>query len=280
MNCQNFRNEIEELEAGGRLAAEAESHAARCRSCRAFRDEGDSLRALVGSLARVEAPGDFDFRLRARIARSEGARTAHAGWRGFVPGAAWLSAAGCLVLALGVFVHFRPGQSAPPPPAPAPAPAQAREVAAADSAAAKPDQTTVRPEQADVSDGETQAASGKEIREAVAYTPARRGNRAPRSPQGQRFILSREAAGRIGESQDSAGAYETSTLDSRPMKIHVGSPIALPVSTQERPLEALFKDTSGATRSVSVDAVTFGARGLPARRAQARNASYTQQGVW
>jgi hypothetical protein len=262
MNCQKFRTEIEELESGAGLTARAEAHAARCDSCRAFRAQGDAVRALVGGLARVEAPGDFDFRLRARIARAEGATARPASWHGFVPGAAWLTAAGCLVLALGVFVRFRPPQTAP---------AQTHEVARAAAGAEKPSQ-------ANVEDDQPQEVSG---RETVATTAGvRRVNRVARAPQSQKFVLPHEAAREIAGLQNVESTTDTHTLDSRGMKIYVGSPIALPVSTQERPLEALFKDTSGATRTVSVDAVTFGARGLPARRAQVRSASYNAQGVW
>jgi hypothetical protein len=273
MNCQKFKTEFEERGRGARLTGRAESHAAHCDSCRAFRAEGDALRALVGGLARVEAPGDFDFRLRARIARSEGARFQHAGWRGFVPGAAWLTAAGCLVLALGVFVRFRPGQTAPPP----------TPRAVAQTQEAVPDAATAGEQaRANADDTQQQPVSVQEVSERETLAAAavvRRGSRAARAPQGQKFILPREAAREIAGLQNTEGATETHMLDSRGMKIYVGSPIALPVSTQESRLEALFKDTSGATRSVSVDAVTFGARGLPARRAQVRNASYAQ-GVW
>lgn len=269
MNCQKFRTEIEELDGGAGLSPRAEGHAALCDSCRAFRAEGDALRALVGGLARVEAPGDFEFRLRSRIARAEGAPARAASWRGFVPGAAWLTAAGCLVLALGVFVHFRPGRTASPPTAPALVQTHQEAVRATSAAGGR--------EQADVEDGKQQLVSDGGT--AVAAASTRRGNRAARATQSQKFVLPPEAARQLAGLQNSEGATETHTLDAQGMKIYVGSPIALPVSTQERPLEALFKDTSGATRSVSVDAVTFGARGLPGRRAPVRNASYTQ-GVW
>jgi hypothetical protein len=268
MNCQKFRTEIEELGGGARLTAQAESHAARCDSCRAFRAEGHALRALVGSLARVEAPGDFDFRLRARIARSEGEGSRPASWRGFVPGAAWLTAAGCLVLALGVFVRFRPGGASPPQ-----APSAVERIAVANDAASTKDQ---QPAVNTAHDGPATVSD-----EVKTYTASSGGSRKARAPQSRKFILTHEAAQELADLQNIEGATDTHTLDSRGMKIYVGSPIALPVSTQERPLEALFKDTSGATRAVSVDAVTFGARGLPARRGQVRNASYNaQQGVW
>jgi hypothetical protein len=266
MNCQNFRTEIEELGRGAALTARAESHAAHCDSCRAFRSEGDALRVLVGGLARVEAPGDFEFRLRSRIARSEGARARPASWRGFVPGAAWLTAAGCLVLALGVFINFRQGGRTLPQ-----APSATNKIAAARDTASTKDRSSL------VNNENDESLTGSS--EVKTYTASSGGGRKARAPQSRKFILPREAAQELASQQSIENTTETLMLDAQGMKIYVGSPIALPMSTQERPLEALFKDTSGATRSVSVDAVTFGARGLPTRRAPARNVSYTQ-GVW
>jgi hypothetical protein len=267
MNCQKYRTEIEELERGAALTESARAHAAGCDSCRAFRAGDDSLRALVGGLARVEAPGDFEFRLRARIARSEGVGARPAFWRGFVPGGAWLTVAGCLVLALGVFVRFRPGQTTSPQSAPAAV--QTHEIARAAS-------TPGKSVGAGVEDGEVRTVAHAE---SLPTALVRSSNRTTRAQQSHKFILPHEAAEQLAGLQNGGDATETLTLDSQGMKIYVGTPIALPVSTHDRPLEALFKDTSGATRSVSVDAVTFGARDLRSRRAQARNASYTQ-GVW
>lgn len=267
MNCQHFRTEIEGLGRGAALDARAESHAARCDSCRAFRAEGDALRLLVGGLARVDAPGDFEFRLRARLARAEGGRADQASWRGFVPGAAWLTAAGCLVLALGVFINLRQGGGTASPQAPT----------AVEQIAVVNDTTSTKDSQPLVNTPSEETLTGSG--EVKTYTAASGGGHKARAPQIRKFIIPREAASELADLQSIESGAETRTLDSQGMKIYVGSPIALPVSTQERPLEALFKDTSGATRSVSVDAVTFGARGLPARRAPVRNVSYTQ-GVW
>jgi hypothetical protein len=267
MNCQKFRTEIEELGRGAALPARAESHVAGCDSCRAFRSEGDRLHALIGGLARVDAPGDFEFRLKSRIARSEGASARPARWRGFVPGAAWLTAAGCLVIALGVFVNFRQGSASSPQ-----APSAVDQIAVAN-------ETTSTKDHQPVVNNDANDESMTSAREVNAGTTSPGVSRRVTAPRRGKFILPHEAARQLASLQNIEAAPDTHVLDSQGMKIYVGSPIALPVSTQERPLEALFKDTNGATRSVSVDAVTFGARGLPSRRAQVRNASYTQ-GVW
>jgi hypothetical protein len=71
--CRNTRREIDELELGARPSADASSHLAICAACREFRAERTQLRELVGSLEPVTAPGDFEMRLRARIAADRSA---------------------------------------------------------------------------------------------------------------------------------------------------------------------------------------------------------------
>ena len=70
--CRATRREIDESELSQRLSNQALSHVAVCSACRDFRAERASLRELVGSLEPVAAPGDFDMRLRARIADEQG----------------------------------------------------------------------------------------------------------------------------------------------------------------------------------------------------------------
>ena len=70
--CRATRREIDESELNQKLSDQVVSHLGVCESCRAFRAERASLRELVGSLQPVAAPGDFDMRLRARIASDEG----------------------------------------------------------------------------------------------------------------------------------------------------------------------------------------------------------------
>ncbi len=66
--CRATRREIDEGELNRTLSRQAHAHVAGCASCREFRAERTSLRELVGSLEPVAAPGDFDLRLRARLA--------------------------------------------------------------------------------------------------------------------------------------------------------------------------------------------------------------------
>jgi hypothetical protein len=68
INCRNARREIEEAAPGELLSSGVETHMLSCAACKKFFREQTKLRALVSSLGTVEAPSDFDFRLRARLA--------------------------------------------------------------------------------------------------------------------------------------------------------------------------------------------------------------------
>ena len=71
MNCRSVRREIEEVTTGELLSSSANDHLKSCAECGTFRGDRLKLREMLSSLGSVEAPGDFDFRLRARLANEE-----------------------------------------------------------------------------------------------------------------------------------------------------------------------------------------------------------------
>jgi hypothetical protein len=81
INCRNARREIEEAAPGELLSSGVKNHLLTCAVCEKLFREQTKLRALVSSLGTVEAPGDFDFRLRARLAAEK-----HAVAGPFAPG--------------------------------------------------------------------------------------------------------------------------------------------------------------------------------------------------
>jgi len=68
-DCNTIRREIDEANLDDRLTAEATEHLRGCDECRRFHDDRHTLRGLMAELETVGAPADFDFRLRARLAR-------------------------------------------------------------------------------------------------------------------------------------------------------------------------------------------------------------------
>ncbi len=103
--CRDARQEIDQSELGERLRATTEAHLATCRECAQFRAERNSLRELVGTLAPVTAPPDFDVRLRARMARER-----ESGRQPFIfrtlMGTPGIAVAAVLVMLIGSIVLF------------------------------------------------------------------------------------------------------------------------------------------------------------------------------
>lgn len=68
INCRNVRREIEEAAPGDLLSSSVNDHLMNCVGCETLAREQAKLQQIVSSLGTIEAPGDFDFRLRARLA--------------------------------------------------------------------------------------------------------------------------------------------------------------------------------------------------------------------
>jgi hypothetical protein len=111
--CRVTQREIDESELNQRLSDEARAHISQCESCRAFRSERSSLRELVGSLEPVTAPGDFDMRLRARLAAERSGRAARPFIFRLVTGAPDLAGAALVVLLAVSLVWFIERNPAP-----------------------------------------------------------------------------------------------------------------------------------------------------------------------
>ncbi len=68
IGCKTVSREIDELESGQLPGAKTQAHLQGCGSCSSFYDDRQKLRQMIAGLEAIEAPGDFDFRLRARLA--------------------------------------------------------------------------------------------------------------------------------------------------------------------------------------------------------------------
>ena len=74
MECQNLRREVDEAGPRDSLSAFANRHISGCVECRTFSEKHYRLQDILSNLGTIEAPGDFDFRLRARLAREKAGR--------------------------------------------------------------------------------------------------------------------------------------------------------------------------------------------------------------
>ena len=67
-SCREIRINLEHLLLDDDLSPATAAHLQSCADCREFHLRQTKLRQIVGSLGTVNAPADFDFRLRARLA--------------------------------------------------------------------------------------------------------------------------------------------------------------------------------------------------------------------
>lgn len=71
MNCKTIQIQIEESAAANSLTNETRQHLESCADCQTFNAERAALRNIVGTLQTVNAPADFNFRVKSRLRRTE-----------------------------------------------------------------------------------------------------------------------------------------------------------------------------------------------------------------
>lgn len=222
MNCQNVRRVIEAADRGDLLNARTSEHIMFCAACEKLHDEHLKLRDMVSNLGTVEAPADFEFRLRARLART-GAQSAQPALQRLNFGFRSLAFASVMVVFGGamVVVNLRSPQQGPvtqePPPISAPI------------AAATP----------------FQQPTGSPAGTALALTP-----RVPvRKSEGSKRL---ERMGTRDMSSARAPVVRAGELTARASDFPIdGSPQAVKVS---------MDDGSGSSRTISVPRVSFGSQ--------------------
>ncbi|MBC7930951.1 MAG: hypothetical protein H7Z38_10360 [Rubrivivax sp.] len=103
-DCKAYREEMEESGGAHGLSLEASAHAGVCPSCDKFGREHGSLRRLVAGLGKVEAPADFEFRLRARMKTEKGGGKYNLLPLRIAPGLAWAAAACIIVVSASLYI--------------------------------------------------------------------------------------------------------------------------------------------------------------------------------
>lgn len=292
------------MNAGERLNADTERHLRACESCAKFYAERDALRALVGGLERVDAPADFDFRLRARMAAENVSQSSprRAAWR-FAPGLVSVAIAALFALtlvALRVYQTDAPvadtAQTAPLAGAQTPSHAPAGMRAATTAAMTTDDSNDVAT--ADEKDSnrqrrDTQAPQLARAFDAPGDATGETANAAQRRARASRTSDSslkstRAANTRGGASSDFTASLRGATVVSRESAELLraatakGSlPVAVPVNASAEPLRVVLRDEDGASRVVAIKSVSFGAQNLVGQRTRATNANLpVREGVW
>jgi hypothetical protein len=272
------RFEIEELETDARLSEAARTHLSSCPACRAFHDGRQSLKKLVGSLAPVQAPPDFDFRLRARInaAKSGGNHQPTAWWRSFITSAPAIGLAATFALLVAAVVFYNQTK-------PGPVQTKKPDVAAVKSPEQKAEQGSVNHPQAVNTPEVIAHSSGASVKEDDPTVTTVKTGRS-RAGNNIKNVARRESI------QPAANAPQIVTNDTAvrpapqimpkgvsPFNAGANQIVELPVRSASQPMRVFVNDVSGTKRRVTLAPVTFGSQdfaGLdPSRLASG-------QGIW
>ena len=233
--CRATRREIDESELNQKLSDQARSHVALCASCRGFRAERTSLRELVGSLEPVVAPGDFEMRLRARIAGEGQGRARQPFIFRLAIGAPAIAAAALVVILALSLVWFaqRNGNQAP-------------EIA---KVPIKEEPAGRQPAALAVSKDDAVQGSDVSVPGNVDLKPDRpiRAGNAVQAP------LSKSGPASVSASDYSASRAESyQQIEQRAGEVSLSAPL--------KPMVVSMQDDRGGTRKISLPPVSFGAQ--------------------
>jgi hypothetical protein len=267
-DCKAYRHEIVEAFDGGALSRGARAHVASCRACGDELRGRESLGALVRGLARVEAPADFDYRLRARMAAGgTDGRRRPLKWLRLVYAFAPVAAAACF-LVVSTALYLRQASRTNP----STAPVAADSGTAPGAAAGRTAETSGRGE---VEETRQTVVDSVEVA-TVSTTPTAR---PPVSRPRAASRPSREVSAKLEARGEAQRNTTIASLTSARVITGRGVPFAL--KTPGEPVRMILRDERGAGRVVPVRAVSFGAQELIARDNLSRQASAAKnEGVW
>ena len=238
--CRNTRQEIEQSELHQRLSGAATRHIESCRACHEFQLERARLRELIGSLKPVVAPGDFEVRLRARIAADRQQSVRGSFFSRLVVSTPAIALAAVIVMLTGAIVWFAQHRRD-----------QESTIASGTPARTEPATTpTDKPVQNTESNSPTVAAGQN--------PPVALSASAPRGRNPYRDTSGRSASvrGPIGPATDFnvTGAESIRQGEQRAGDVSLSAPV--------KPLVVSLEDNSGTKRRISLPPVSFGSQRL------------------
>lgn len=253
-NCKTIRRELDEMNLGEESSASVMMHLQQCAECQEFHQTRTKLRQLVGSLETVEAPADFDFRLRARLAGEKGGSAHQRVFANWLPGFRALVAA-AIVLMVGVvlFVSQRRSQQ------PSVAKVQVEEPARTEAAAPKPTDLTPAP-------------TGS-----ITKSPTLAGS----PPQKQKAPADTSLAGIRGKRQMATAEFSNTPAPRFRREESVadaGSTTVFPIGATSQPLKISLDDGSGNWRTISLPTVSFGSQRVVASGSVSNQLA--AKGIW
>ena len=265
MNCRNVRREIDEAGPDALLSVAVNTHIEECVACETLAREQSKLQAIISTLGTVEAPGDFDFRLRARLAGERSGTARPFGLSDFSFG--FRSAAVLMVLlvigAAFAVVSFRTRLANPATPGGSQVASKSGTVQTEGRDAVKPSVPGVdavsKDSKADVAENGLGSRDGTQKRRVVGGEVA--------AVSGGSRVGTREMSGTqapvLRRYDQLAGTYPTA---------------AFPIDASYQSLKVSVDDGRGTSRTISLPTVSFGSQ-----RALSQNASLSMvsaRGDW
>lgn len=239
--CEAVRRELEELMLGDECSNVATEHVRQCGECQEFQQQQTKLRQIVGSLGTVEAPPDFDFRLRARLANEFSSAGFHLRSLQWSFASKGLATAAMVLLFIGGVVYVRTIVNQP----------------AQNEAVVQRQQEPVQP-------------TPKPVEENLVgdSAPTVVSNDGPSRPRSERRATSKARPPLVAADFASERAPVISGSQQRQ------SPI-FPIDASLQSLKVSLDDGDGNARTISVPTITFGSQ-----RVLPKEAKFTQKGVW
>lgn len=246
--CKTIRGQLDELKLEEQSGVEIGRHLAQCGECRDFHQKQTRLREIVGSLGTVNAPPDFDFRLRSRLATGNSHGSFHLTPTFWLRGQRLAAVSTALILMVGALVLVRQFQNrnvVSPAVAVKPAENQHVELAA-------------RPSAPNIDTSKT------------ANETARLNSDKGNDKSGKRYFSSASRSTRRLVAADLANE-RAPVVRAAPET----SDAVFPVDTAQQSLKVSLFDGRGNPRTISLPTVTFGSQ-----RAVPTATSYAPKGIW
>ena len=262
MNCRNIKREIEEAGSADLLSAAALSHLESCAACDTLSRQQTKLHAIVSTLGTVEAPGDFEFRLRARLAGEKRGGARPLGNLSFGLRSAAVAAILLLIGSVVVFVALNTGSDS--------------QLASGNQAAPKPVTSDSGPKQSEVPGSVTPGSSVvAQAPTGSAPAPVPASEHTPKVRRVRNELASFRTGSRLGTRDLSGTRAPVLTRD----QLAASYPTAaFPINASYQSLKVSVDDARGTSRTISLPSVSFGSQRTLSQNASPLMAS--ARGSW
>ena len=244
-SCEDVRRELDEVMLGDECSSAATDHLRDCPACSEFEQKQTKLRQIVGSLGVVQAPPDFDFRLRARLANESSSGVYHLKTAYWSVGRSAATAFAALVLFVGGYFMVRHFTTAPANPEvvkQTPKPAEL-----------PPDVRTPNPEPSKSPEPEQIVKLADERQKIARHNLA---------PQRRRLLASLESSSTV------APVFGRNSTE-------IDDAAVFPIDASQQTFRFSLDDGRGNARTISLPRVTFGSQ-----RVLATGNQLGPKGVW